>query len=95
MDVVEWLESPDGEAWSQEFHKGQGDGGRIVRHSHGMFAAIKQDHECAWDRVKGEFYSCGPSETPFGMMDMLIRSDIAKYGLTGLPHQDNGSQSAA
>ena len=80
--VVEWLQSPEGEAWS---HERMGTGGHPARHSHGLFAALKDDHEgCRYNDKTGEYLDCGPSNH-FTYTDKIILGEIERYGLNGLP----------
>jgi hypothetical protein len=84
--VVVWLESPEGELWSKNFHVGQNDGGIITRHSQGMFASIKWDHEnCNWNELLGDYIACGPSNNSFSWTDRIITEELEKYGLNGVP----------
>jgi hypothetical protein len=84
--VVVWLESPEGELWSKNFHVGQNDGGIITRHSQGMFASIKWDHEnCNWNALLGDYIACGPSNNSFSWTDRIITEELEKYGLNGVP----------
>jgi hypothetical protein len=87
--VVAWLESPEGEEWSSTFHRGQGDGGRIMRHSNGAFASIKWDHEnCNWNSLIEDYISCDPSSSSFSWTDRIILEEIDKYGMNGVPNHD-------
>jgi hypothetical protein len=84
--VVVWLESPAGEEWSENFHRGQNDGGRILRHSNGVFATIKWDHEnCNWNALQNDYIACGPSNNAFSWTDRIIIEELEKYGLNGVP----------
>ena len=84
--IVVWLESPDGELWSKAFHVGQNDGGIITRHSQGMFASIKWDHEnCTWSPTANEYVGCGPTSYAFSWTDRIILAELDKYGLNGVP----------
>lgn len=84
--IVVWLESPEGEKWSRDFHCGQNDGGRIMRHSSGCFATIKWDHEtCNWNPHRSEYVACGPSSNGFSWTDRIILDELDKYGLNGVP----------
>jgi hypothetical protein len=84
--IVQWLQSPEGEEWSENFHRGQNDGGRILRHSQGVFATIKWDHEnCNWNALSGEYIACGPSGSAFAWTDRIIIEELEKYGLNGIP----------
>lgn len=81
-DVVAWLHSPDGEEWSRSHHAGVDEGGQPARHSTGIFASVKHDHECHG--------KCAPSDG-YTWLDKQIREDIARYGMNGVP----GGQLAA
>lgn len=85
-NIVEWLESAAGEEWSRYFHMGQNDGGVATRHSSGSFATIKDDHEmCTWNPHRDEYVACGPGYNNFTYTDQLIKADIDKYGMNGVP----------
>lgn len=72
--------------WSKNFHVGQNDGGIITRHSQGMFASIKWDHEnCNWNELLGDYIACGPSNNSFSWTDRIIMEELEKYGLNGVP----------
>lgn len=85
MDVIEWLRSAEGEAWSKEYHHGQNEGGNPGRHSWGVFASMKNDHECAWDRIKNEYHCCGPYTGGQFSYTNQILAELEKYGMNGLP----------
>lgn len=82
MDAIEWLHTPEGEAWSAQRHLGtEGEGGNPARFSHGMFATIKYDHECHWDGK--DYEDCGPY-SGYVWVDNLIKEEIERYGMNGL-----------
>lgn len=88
--VVVWLESPDGEEWSRDFHRGQQDGGVPTRHSQGIFASIKWDHEnCNFNELLGDYISCGPATNHFSWTDNIIRTELEKYGMNGIAEGEN------
>lgn len=74
--MVSWLRSPEGENWSRDHHSGQDAGGDAARHSHGIFASIKDDHEC--------HQTCEPA-AQYMWLDKQIKDDIERYGMNGLP----------
>ena len=83
--IVEWLQSDAGEHWSYTFHAGQNDGGRASRHSMGIFASIKYDHEsCTWNPHLNDYIACGPPHNHFSHTDNIIKADIDKYGMNGI-----------
>jgi hypothetical protein len=85
-EIIHWLQSTEGEKWSYDFHAGQSDGGRITRHSQGVFASIKWDHEnCNWNSHTQDYIYCGPSNSTFSWTDRIILLDIEKFGMTGVP----------
>lgn len=82
MDIIQWLRTPEGETWSKQFHMGtENEGGNPVRYSYGMFATIKDDHECHWNGR--EFDNCGPFHGHI-WVDNIIKSEIERYGMNGV-----------
>jgi hypothetical protein len=71
MNVIEWLRSPEGEAWSLEHHRNN-----PVMYSHGWFASLKDDHECGAE--------CEPRSNQYYWLDKQIRSEIREYGMNAL-----------
>jgi hypothetical protein len=84
--VILWLKTPEGEAWSHYRITVYDDqGGNPVRHSSGVFAAVKYDHEgCSYDEING-FRDCGPPNNNFTYTDAMIKQEMRKYGMNGVP----------
>jgi hypothetical protein len=83
--IIAWLQSPEGEEWSHQRMTANGMGGMPIRHSAGWFAAFKSDHEgCTYDIRLEMFRDCGPGNN-FDHTDQLIRADMMKYGMNGVP----------
>jgi hypothetical protein len=95
--VILWLQSPEGEAWSAQFHAGSGGtGGNIGRHSSGVFASVKYDHEsCTFDENLGTFRDCRPATNGFSYTDNIIKAEIQKWGMNGVPDGRSADQSSA
>lgn len=85
-EVIKWLQSPAGEKWShQHMNHISDDGGNPVRHSKGVFADLKYDHECQYNSQTKEYVSCYPARFPFSWTDSMIIEEISKYGMNGIP----------
>jgi hypothetical protein len=71
-ELMAWLESPEGEAWSRASHI------NATRHSHGVLLDVKDDHpaECPGD---------GSDIQLANRWGLEILSEIACYGMNGLP----------
>lgn len=75
-EIVLWLSTPCGEEWSRARHCEQ-EGGNVTRFSHGVFASVKDDHEC---------HDCdGPSDDRYIWLDKMIKQEIISYGMNGIP----------
>lgn len=88
MSVIEWLHSPEGEEWSYNYCSGgsQDNGGNPARHSTGLFASIKYDHEgCTWNTAAQDYICSGPIMNQYSYTDNLIRSEIERFGMNGIP----------
>jgi hypothetical protein len=82
-EVIQWLKTPEGEAWSKRYHLGtEGEGGNPARFSHGLFATVKFDHECHFDGKK--YVDCEPYCASSVWIDRMIKDEIEKYGMNGL-----------
>jgi len=70
--LTAWLESPEGEAWSQASHLA------VDRYSRGVFADVKDDHpsSCPLD---------GSDIDEANRWGLEILAEIAWYGMTRLP----------
>lgn len=77
-EIILWLNTPSGEEWSRSRHCEQL-GGNVTRFSHGVFASVKDDHEC------GHQNCYGPSDDRFTWLDKMIREEIISYGMNGIP----------
>lgn len=80
-ELTAWLESPEGETWSQASHL------HASRHSHGVFAEVKDDHPsmCPGD---------GSDIETANRWGLEILMEITWYGMNGVPNEptwhDNG-----
>lgn len=73
-EIALWLQTPPGEEWSRSRHCNSGN---VTRFSHGVFASVKDDHECR---------DCdGPSGDRYTWLDKLIQQEIISYGMNGIP----------
>jgi hypothetical protein len=70
--LIAWLESPEGEAWSRANHIS------ATRYSHAVLVDVKDDHpaKCPGD---------GSDIQRPNQWGLEILSDIACYGMSGLP----------
>lgn len=76
-EIILWLQTPSGEEWSRSRHCEQ-EGGNVTRFSHGIFASVKNDHECR---------DCtgNPADDRYIWLDKIIREEIISYGMNGIP----------
>ena len=71
--LIAWLWSYEGETWHRQHI-------RRVMHQAGLFAEIKNDHECSEPALcRPNGYSPHP--------DGFIFSDLRKYGISGVPQE--------
>jgi hypothetical protein len=74
-EIALWLQTPSGEEWSRSRHC---DNGNVTRFSHGVFASLKNDHEC---------HDCdgNPPRDRYLWLDKIIKQEITVYGMNGIP----------
>lgn len=77
-EIALWLHPPPGEEWSRSRHCEQ-EGGNVTRFSHGVFASLKDDHECR-DDCNGN-----PARNRYAWLDKVIKQEITVYGMNGIP----------
>ena len=74
-DIILWLNTPSGEDWSRSRHCEQ-NGGNVTMFSHGVFASLKDDHEC---------HDCnGNPPDRYVWLDKMIKQEIMSYGMNGI-----------
>ena len=71
-ELIAWLESPEGEAWSRANHIS------AIRYPHAVLVDVKDDHpaKCPGD---------GSDIQLTNQWGLEILSEIARYGMNGLP----------
>ena len=78
-ELIAWLWSDEGVQWYIQHV-------RIIRHNAGLFATVKDDHECS-DEAHCAQILASMRAGHGTIYDAPIKGDLRRYGISGVPRE--------